>query len=571
MGEKNEFECFYKNGEHMRRVYKLLSVPTILVLFASCAGGGGSVKNVDTANIAAVQRKVDAFAEVSLTASIDHLTEKEKQMLPILFRAAQIMDDLFWRESFGNKDSLLSSLPNDAYRAFAEINYGPWERLNGNEPFIEGYGDKPLGAGFYPTDMSKEEFEAFRDGAKESQYTVIVRDEKGGLKSVPYHVYFSSQIQEAASLLEEASGFAEDEGLKNYLLKRAEALRTDEYLTSDLAWMDMKSNRIDVVIGPIENYEDKLFGCKAAHESFILLKDMEWTRRLAHYATLLPALQRTLPVEEKYKSEQPGSDSDLGAYDVVFYAGDCNAGSKTIAINLPNDPKVHVEKGSRKLQLKNAMRYKFDKIVVPIAELLIVPAQRQHVTFDAFFENTMFHEVAHGLGIKQTITGKGDVQSSLKETYSAMEEGKADILGIYMVEQMVKMGELKDHDLMDNYVTFMAGIFRSVRFGAASAHGKANMVRFHYFQDMGAFTRNAEGFYEVNAEKMSEAVSSLSRDILVLQGNGDYDGARKMLAEQGVVDDLLQSDLGRINSANIPIDLRYKQGPEQLGLRPYVK
>lgn len=517
-----------------------------------------------------MQRKVDAFAEVALTAPIDHLTAKEKEMLPILYRAAQVMDELFWLESYGCKDSLMKAMPTEAHRAFAEINYGPWERLNGNEPFVDGYGAKPLGAGFYPKDMTKEEFGAFADSAKTSQYTVLVRDEQGGLKCKPYHEHFAARVEEAARLLEEAAALAEDGGLRNYLSKRAQALRTDEYLESDLAWMDMKTNRIDVVIGPIENYEDKLFGYKAAHEAFILLKDMEWTERLAHYATLLPALQRTLPVDEKYKTEQPGSDSDLGAYDVVYYAGDCNAGSKTIAINLPNDPKVHVEKGSRKLQLKNAMRYKFDKIVVPIAELLIVPEQRKHVTFDAFFENTMCHEVAHGLGIKQTINGKGEVQSALKETYSAMEEGKADVLGIYMVEQLVKMGELKDHDVMDNYVTFMAGIFRSVRFGAASAHGKANMVRFHYFQSMGAFTRNEDGLYEVNAEKMAEAVAALSRDILLLQGNGDYEGTSKMLAEQGVVDPALQADLDRINTANIPIDLRYVQGPEQLGLQPYV-
>lgn len=553
----------------MERVLSCLAVCAFVLLMASCGGAGQAGSAVDTTGTAAVQRKVDAFAEVTLTASTEHLTEKEKQMLPILFRAAQIMDDLFWLESYGCKDSLMAALPSDAYRAFAEINYGPWERLNGNEPFVEGYGAKPLGAGFYPTDMTKEEFEAFGDSSKNSLYTMVVRDENGGLKCVPYHVYFSAQVEEAARLLDEAAALAEDEGLKNYLTKRAEALRTDEYLEGDLAWMDMKTNRIDVVLGPIENYEDKLYGYKAAHEAFILLKDMEWTERLAHYATLLPALQRTLPVEDKYKTEKPGSDSDLGAYDVVFYAGDCNAGSKTIAINLPNDPKVHVEKGSRKLQLKNAMRYKFDKIVAPISELLIVPEQRQHVTFDAFFENTMFHEVAHGLGIKQTINGKGDVQSALKETYSAMEEGKADILGIYMVEQLVQMGELKEPDLMDNYVTFMAGIFRSVRFGAASAHGKATMVRFHYFQDMGAFTRNADGLYEVNAEKMSEAVAALSRDILVLQGDGNYEGASKMFAEQGVVDAALQADLDRINTANIPIDLRYVQGPEQLGLLPY--
>lgn len=557
----------------MKRVFNLLVsvLPAVLLLLGGCGGANKTGNGEDSSGEINIQQKVDAFAKVNLTASIEHLSEKEREMLPILFRAAEIMDGLFWHESYGNRDSLMAAMPSDAYRTFAEINYGPWERLNGNEPFVEGFDAKPLGARFYPHDMTKEEFDALADTTKTSLYTMIIRDEAGNLKSVPYHAYFAAQVEEAAGLLDKAAELAEDAGLKNYLTKRALALRTDEYLESDLAWMDMKTNRLDIVIGPIENYEDKLYGYKAAHEAFVLLKDMEWTKRLAHYAALLPILQESLPVENEYKAEKPGSDSDLGVYDVVYYAGDCNSGSKTIAINLPNDPIVHVEKGSRKLQLKNAMQYKFDKIMLPISELLIVPGQRKHVTFDAFFENTMFHEVAHGLGIKQTINGKGDVQTALKDIYSAMEEGKADILGIYMVEQLVKMGELKTHDLMDNYVTFMAGIFRSVRFGAASAHGKANMVRFHYFQDKGAFTRNADGLYEVDAEKMSAAIAALGREILMMQGNGDYDGTNKMFAEYGIVDAGLQVDLDRINAANIPVDIHYVQGPEQLGLQPYTK
>jgi tetratricopeptide (TPR) repeat protein len=415
--------------------------------------------------------------------------------------------------------------------------------------------------------MTQKEFEAFEADDKASLYTVIRRNAKGELESVPYSQAYKEQHEKAAKLLRQAAELAEDEGLKKYLNLRAEALLTDDYLASDMAWMDMKDNNIDFVVGPIENYEDALFNYKAAHEAFILIKDQEWSQKLSRFAALLPALQRNLPVADKYKAEVPGSDSDLGVYDAVFYAGDCNAGSKTIAINLPNDPKVHIEKGSRKLQLKNSMRYKFDKILVPISKVLIDEEQRKHVTFEAFFENTMFHEVAHGLGIKNTINNNGTVREALKETYSAIEENKADILGLFMVSNLAEMGELGEKDLMDNYVTFMSGIFRSVRFGAASAHGKANMMRFYYFQEQGAFTRNPEtGTYKIDFEKMTEAMNSLAEKTLVLQGDGSYDEAKKMLEEMGYIKEELQADLNRINESSIPVDIRFKQGAQMLKL-----
>ena len=275
----------------------------------------------------------------------------------------------------------------------------------------------------------------------------------------------------------------------------------------------MKDNTIEVVIGPIETYEDQLFGFKAAHECFILVKDQEWSGRLARFAELLPALQRNLPVEDRYKAETPGTDSDLNAYDAVYYAGDANAGSKTIAINLPNDEEVQLQKGTRRLQLKNAMRAKFDKILIPLAEELIAADQRQHIKFDSFFQNTMFHEVAHGLGIKQTLTGNGTVRKTLEEQASSFEEGKADVLGLFMVTQLKEMGELPDTELMDSFVTFIASMFRSIRFGASSAHGRANLMRFGFFEEKGAFARNPDGTYRIDFEKMTDAVNpTLTRD-----------------------------------------------------------
>jgi len=514
-----------------------------------------------------MQKKVDEFALVELKSDITHLSDKEKQMLPLLFEAAQIMDDIYWLQAYGDKGQLLSSITDEATRTFAEINYGPWERLKNNEPFVAGFGAKPLGAQFYPPDMTKEEFEAFDAKDKTSLYTLIRRNAGGKLESVPYHIAYKEQTDRAAGLIRRAAELAEDEGLRKYLTLRADALQTDDYLASDLAWMDMKTNNIDFVVGPIENYEDELFNYKAAHEAFILIKDNEWSQKLARFAKLLPNLQESLPVDPQYKKEVPGSDSDLGVYDVVLYAGDCNSGSKTIAINLPNDPKVHVEKGSRKLQLKNAMRYKFDQILLPIGNMLIDPSQRGHIKFDAFFENVMFHEVAHGLGIKNLVNGTGTVRAALKEKYSGIEEGKADLLGLYMVSKLAEMGELPNKDLMDNYVTFVAGIFRSVRFGASSSHGKANMVCFYYLQERGAFTRDPQtGTYKIDFERMTEAMNALGKEILVLQGNGDYEGVGKLFAEKAMIREELQADLDRVAASNIPRDIRCKQGKEMLGL-----
>lgn len=520
---------------------------------------------VETAT-SAIDKKLGKYVPVKLTTDISVLSENHKKMIPILIEAGKIMDDLFWYEAYGDKEELLASIKDEKMGRFAQINYGPWDRLEGNEPFMEGFGAKPAGANFYPSDMTKEEFEQSDLEDKASLYTFLERDGEGNLTTLPYHEKFKEEVMKAADLLKQAAELAEEAGLKKYLSLRAKALLDDEYLESDLAWMDMKKNPIDVVIGPIETYEDQLFGYKAAHECYVLVKDMQWSKRLEKYAQFMPELQAGLPAPEKYKQEKPGTDAELNAYDVVFYAGDCNAGSKTIAINLPNDEEVQLKKGTRRLQLKNAMRAKFDKILVPISNVLITEEQRKHITFDAFFGNTMFHEVAHGLGIKNTINDKGTVREALKEHASALEEGKADILGLYMIRQLHEKGEIEG-DLHDYYVTFMAGIFRSVRFGASSAHGKANMIRFNFFEEQGAFTRDeTDGTYSVNYEKLEAAVAALSEKILSLQGDGDYDGVADLVAKMGLIGGQLQADLDRLSDMNIPVDIVFEQGVDVLGL-----
>jgi len=511
-----------------------------------------------------IEQKLANYKEVELTSDLSWLNESEKKIIPILIEVAKIMDELFWLQSFGNKESLLSKINDDATRQFVLINYGPWERLNNNKPFIEGFGEKPKGANFYPVDMTKEEFEKLSDPIKMSPYSILKRDENGRLVVIPYSIAYKEKLNLAADLMRKAAEISENQEMKEYLNLRAEALLTDSYQKSDFKWMDMKNSNIDFVVGPIENYEDALFGIKTAFESFVLVKDVEWSLKLQKFTALLPKLQSELPVDSKYKSEVPGTESDMNVYEAIYYAGDCNAGSKTIAINLPNDEEVQAKKGSRRLQLKNAMKAKFDFIMKPIADVLILPEQRKYVKFNAFFENVTFHEVAHGLGIKNTINGKGTVREALKEQYAALEERKADILGLYLVTKLYEMGELNSGELLDNYVTFLAGIFRSCRFGASSAHGKANMMQFYFFEKNGAFTRTKEGFYSVNFEKMKEAVEKSIQLILQIQGDGDYEMAKELVKNDGFIKEQLKEDLNKINSYSIPVDIYFRQGMEVL-------
>lgn len=508
-----------------------------------------------------------AYKSVKLTTDLQALSDQDSRMLPLFIQAAQVMDSIFWQEAWGASDSIPVSHPDPDMRKFFAINYGPWDRLAGDLPFMDGVGPKPKGARFYPSDLGAEEFTAWNDDSKSSHYTMIRRDATGKLISVPYHTYFSGQIERAAELLDRAAAIATDAGQRKYLLARAVALRTDNYGPSDLAWLEMKRDRVDIIIGPTETYEDKLYGYKAAHEAYVVVKDTAWSRKLERFAKLLPGLQRGLPVPAAYKRETPGSDAQLGAYDVVYYAGDCNAGSKTIAVNLPNDEGIQLRKGTRRLQLKNAMQAKFDAILVPIAKKLVAADQRKHITFDAFFQNVMFHEVAHGLGIKNTINGKGKVRDALREEAGALEEGKADVLGLYMVEQLRAKGEITDGEVMDNYVTFMAGVFRSVRFGTSSAHGRANMLRFNYFMQAGAFQRDSiTSTYSVDPEKMRMAIEDLSALILQLQGDGDLEKLRDLMKEQGVVGAELKQDLDRLRSARIPVDVVFRQGMDELSV-----
>lgn len=511
-----------------------------------------------------MKAKVEEYAQVELKSDlVNGLNDKEKELVKIFFQVGEITDDLFWKQTFGDK-SVLDTLTDSYAKKFAMIQYGAWDRLDNNKPFLPGYGEKLDVCNYYPHDITAEEFDALEDENKDSWYTVIRRNADGSLKSVWYHEEYADEIGRICALLEKAVTLAEDPGLKNYLQKRIEAFKTDDYLESDLAWMDMKDSKVDFVTGPIESYDDKFRETKASYESFILLKDEARSKDLAKFVSMLPALQKELPCEPQYKTFVPGTSSDLNVYDAVFYAGDCNAGSKTIAINLPNDERVHAMKGTRRLQLRNSMKAKFDKIMMPIGELIVTPEQQKYLNFDAFFWNVTFHEVAHGLGVKQTVNTNESVDAVMGTEKTSWEEAKADILGLFMVTKLVEMGEITNITAEDAITTYIAGILRSVRFGAASSHGKANMMCFNYMEKAGAFTRNAQGQYVIDFQKAKEAMNGWAALILKTQGDGNVEFATKYRAENGGITPELQADLDKINSAGIPRDITFIQGKDVL-------
>ena len=561
----------------MRRHPLLLACLATLAL-AACRNDAQAPATSDAKPAATpsyAEQHAGDYATVPLKADLSAFDDEGKRMLALLVQASEAMDDLYWQQSWPDKASLLAKAPDAATKQLLEMNFGPWDRLNEDTPILPGIGPRPVGGVFYPADMTKDEFENADLADKASWYTLLRRDDAGKLVTVPYHEAYKADLGRAAALLREAAKHSADKSFAHYLDIRADALLSDDFRPSDMAWMDMKTNPVDIVMGPIETYEDQLFGYKAAYEGLVLIKDQAWSAKLARFAQFLPSLQTGLPVDAKYKAEKPGSDADLNAYSAIYYGGNANVGAKTIAINLPNDEVVQLAKGTRRLQLENVIRAKFDAILLPIANQLIAKDQLGNVTFDAFFEDTMFHEVAHGLGIKHVLgkdgqPGKTTVSDALKEFSSNFEEGKADVLGLYMIDALSQRGELDKAKLMDSYVTFLAGMLRSVRFGASDAHGKANMIRFNFFAERGAFVREADGRYRVDFDKMRDAVNALSAKLLTVQGDGDYAEAKRMTETLGVVKPQLAADLDRLKAAKIPVDVRFEQGLGVLGLEQYA-
>ena len=515
-----------------------------------------------------LKSKVNQYKEVVLTADLSHLSQSEREIIPLLISAAEIIDEIFWLQSFGNKEELMDILDGNYAKEYALINYGPWGRLEGHTAFWDGFSEnKPLGAQFYPEDMTREEFDSWESDKKSSPYTLIKRAEDGSLYAVPYSQAYKEQYNKIKDLLTKASEIADYQPLSDYLKSLAQALLKDNFRESDLKWMKMKNNNIDLVMRPLDTGEDRKLGYKAAHSTYIVVKDIEWSELMNRFAGFAIELQKKLPVPEAYKQEVPGDNSEILVYDAIYYAGHCNAGPKIIALHLPQDAEVQRIAGTRNMKLKNVMEAKFEWILQPIGEMIIHDDQKQYVSSDAFFILTAFHEIAAAMTISNKVDGSGPVRESLREYHGVIDATVTDLMALYLINLLHQKGELTEKEFTQAYVTSFASILRSSRFGTAGAHGIAGMIRFNYFEKAAVFSRcdDTETF-TVNVENMKSAVEGTLAKLMVIQGDGNYQAAKEIVEKYGEMPESLKKEIDRINNTDIPVDVYFKQGLEHLGL-----
>ncbi len=546
-----------------------------------------------TLSLAELRARRAEFVDVEV-APAEAVNGEDLEVLQPLVRAAMVMDRLFWRQasSDGLRIRQVLASARDEYgtvlRDLVEIHYGPYDRLRGHEPFVmvrppapgglPEIPPKPLGATFYPEDMTREEFESHLRAhpedreAFESPFTVIRRDEGGRLRAVPYSEFYREDLAEAARLLREAAGRTSDPVLKRFLSSRADAFETNDYYQSDLDWMDLGSGEgasdIEVTIGPYEVYEDRLFNLKAAFEAFVTVRDRAESEKLARVTRFLDEIEANLPVDDRHKNYSRGAASPISVVQVVLTAGDTRAGVQTTAYNLPNDERVRAAKGSKKVLLKNVGQAKFRESLIPIAREVLEPDLFPFVDFDAYFNDVLMHEVSHGLGpgiIARPDGTKTTVNAALRETYSAVEECKADVVGLFATLWLIERGVFPRDLLPRTMATYLAGIFRSVRFGIDEAHGRANIVAFNFLRRAGAFTYDASrGRFGVDGARFAPAIRDLARALLTLEAEGDADGARRFLAEYGGMPDEVARALQRVRHVPVDIRPRYPLGEELL-------
>lgn len=546
-----------------------LSMAVAIVLVACTAQKEKPKASESKAPADSLARRISQFAPTDLSADVTHLSENDRKALDKLIEAAKLLDPLFLRQVWSGNEALMKRLEADTSSDGRErlhyfiLNKGPWSRSEKNEPFIDGVPhEKPPQAGFYPDDMTKDEFNSWLNGLSEQDnrratgfFTVIRRGADGKLTIVPYHEEYREFLEPAAKLLREAADLTTNQTLKNFLSKRADAFLSDDYYASDVAWMELDAP-IDVTIGPYETYEDELFGYKAAFEAFITLRDEAESAKLVKFSGYLQDLENNLPIDSRYRNPKLGPASPIRVVDNVFCSGDGNRGVQTAAFNLPNDEQVVKEKGSKRVMLKNVQEAKFNKVLIPISKVVMDPSQQSQISFDAFFTHILAHELMHGLGPHNIKVGAQDtnVRKELKELYSTIEEAKADITGLWALQHLIDKGSVDASMERDLYTTYLASSFRSVRFGITEAHGKGQAVQFNYLLDEGAIkTDEAAGTFSVDTSKIKEAVKKLAGEILTIEAEGSYDKAKAMLDKYGLIRPAMQRALDKLS--DLPVDI----------------
>lgn len=520
----------------------------LLALVVSCG----------TRSRSAVQKKADEYALVKITApDLSGITDNGKEVLNLYKFAADQADSIYWKQVFGDK-LLMTGLADEDLKEFALINYGPWNRIDG-KPFIEGYGERPLGANFYPADMTAEEFEAFEDPDKDSRYTLVRRDSAGNLATVWYHDAYKDNIEKICNYLIAAADITIKESVRNYLLKKVEALRTDDYHDAECSWLDMADSKMDLILGPDEVNDDQLLGKKASYEAYVLLKDLKRTEVVNQFSGMLPQLQAALPCADEYKSFVPGGESDIFTYDALYCAGHANAGIKLMALNLPYDPKVQEEKGTRTVLLHNIMVEKFNRLVNPVGQVVFDPDIQGLLDAESFYWNVAFREIAHGLGVKETVNGKGTVEEALGNRALTWEDAKANAAGLYLVCKMIDENKLPGINSKDAAIaTFVANLIRSQRFGETSQLGRAYVMIYNYLAEKGAFSRNPGGKYTIDYQKLLDSVAELTGIIMKTQATGDVEFAEQFERKYCSLSDSFRADERNIRLENIPIDIKFE-------------
>ena len=503
------------------------------------------------------ERLLENYALVTIPApDLSGITDNGKEVLNLYRFAADEADAIYWEQSFGPK-SFASSLADPAEREYAAINYGPWDRIDG-KAFVDGYAGRPAGARFYPEDMTDEEFQALDDPDKDSPYTLIRRDEEGKLKVVWYHDAYSVYVDKIADLLKAAADITIKPSVREYLLKQAEALKTDQYYESEKAWLEMTDSKMDLVIGPNETIDDQLYGKKASYGAYVLLKNLSRTEDLSVICSRLPEYQAALPGDGMYHSYVPGSESNIFSCNVIYYGGYTNAGYKVIAINFPYDERVQEEMGTRTILFDNIIREKFNRTVFPAGMVLFEGEDQAHLDASAFYWNIVFREIAQGLGVKETINGKGTVIEALGAEALAIEKAKSNVLGAYLCAREVEANRV-DALIMkkDVLATFVANVLRSARFGVGDATGRANVSLYNYLAESGAITRKASGKYGLDYEKTYAALEDLGALILRIQATGDQAQAHAFLEKYAVITPAIQADMVQLELEKIPVDIRF--------------
>jgi hypothetical protein len=539
--------------------------PAVLALAAGLAVSAVAAPAVP--DLASLTRMTARFAPVPIAVDVSVLPPGERAALVRLVDAARQMDALFLRQVWAGNPALLMDLAQDGTPAgrarlhYFLINKGPWSRLDHDEPFVPGVGPKPAQANFYPAGVAKEEIEKWMAGLPEAEqarargfFTTLRRAPEGGFLAVPYRLEYQAELAQAAEKLREAAALTAQPTLKRYLSTRADAFLSDDYYASDVAWMELDAS-LEPTIGPYEVYEDKWFGFKAAFEAFITVRDDAETAKLQRFSGVLQELEDNLPVGPRHRNPKLGALSPIRVVNVVFTAGDANSGVQTAAFNLPNDERVVKEKGTKRVMLRNVQQAKFTKVLQPIAAVALPAAERPQVSFDAFFTHILMHELMHGLGPHNiTVGGRATtVRGELKEHYSALEEAKADITGLWALQYLIDKGGLDRGLERTIYTTFLASAFRSIRFGVNEAHGRGVAVQLNRLLDAGAFRAQADGTFSVVPAKIKDAVAALSREILTIQAEGNAEAAGKLVREQGVVRPEAQRVLDRL--ADVPVDI----------------